>query len=146
MRPFKVELFVPLPILQPIVAGMELRQCRAARGLLGLTQAALARRASVGLGTVLAFEGGSGGTHASNVARIRSALEAGGVVFRSDGSLVTADAVLDADREPDRGAARGGRDRAQRCALSGGCRPEPLSAGAAQIVKAYPTALGEQEH
>ena len=55
--------------------------CRAARGLLDMTQRQLAEVARIGLSTVKGFEGGKSMPVASNLAAIRSALEAAGVEF-----------------------------------------------------------------
>jgi transcriptional regulator with XRE-family HTH domain len=62
--------------------------CRAARALLGLTQAQLAARASVGLSTVKHFEGGNYKPIANNRKAIEAALVAAGVDFigAGDGS------------------------------------------------------------
>ena len=53
-------------------------QCRAARGLLDMTQQALAERAGVGRTTVRAFEAGSN-SHRSQREAIRTALVGRGV-------------------------------------------------------------------
>jgi transcriptional regulator with XRE-family HTH domain len=123
---------------------MEPRQCRAARGLLDLSQADLARRAGVGLGTVIAYEAGSRGTHAANVARIKTAMEASGAIFKNDGSLVAADTVLDQFTKLERPTSAQRAEAtvaAHRVAQAGGRRPA-MSEGAAAIVKAYEKSLG----
>ena len=56
-------------------------QCRAARGLIGWTQAQLAEGARVSRMTVTDFEKSSRVPHANNLAAIRAALEAAGVIF-----------------------------------------------------------------
>lgn len=56
-------------------------QCRAARGLVELDQSALAERASVSRNTVIDFEKGRRVPTTNNVAAIRTALEAAGVIF-----------------------------------------------------------------
>jgi transcriptional regulator with XRE-family HTH domain len=56
-------------------------QCRTARTLLGWSQPDLAKAAGTGRATISRFETGESTPHASNLAAIRAALEAGGVVF-----------------------------------------------------------------
>jgi transcriptional regulator with XRE-family HTH domain len=55
--------------------------CRAARGLVDLTQRQLAEAARIGLSTVKGFEGGHTVPGTNNLLAIRSALEAAGVEF-----------------------------------------------------------------
>jgi transcriptional regulator with XRE-family HTH domain len=55
--------------------------CRAARGLIDLTQKRLAAASSVGLSTVKAFEAGSSTPMANNLKAMQAALEALGVEF-----------------------------------------------------------------
>ncbi|PPD05845.1 MAG: transcriptional regulator [Hyphomicrobium sp.] len=56
-------------------------QCRAARGLIGHTQAQLAKRAGIGLSRLRNFETGRLAVPAEIVAKICAALEAAGVQF-----------------------------------------------------------------
>jgi transcriptional regulator with XRE-family HTH domain len=56
-------------------------QCRAARALLEMSAAALARRAVVTRDVIADFEGGIRTPSPSNIAAIRAALEASGVIF-----------------------------------------------------------------
>ena len=56
-------------------------QCRAARALVDMGQSVLARRAVVSRDTIVDFENGSRTPIASNLAAIRAALEAAGVIF-----------------------------------------------------------------
>jgi len=56
-------------------------QCRGARGLLGLTQPALALAAKLGLSTVVDFEKSRRSVSSEAIRAIRQALERGGVEF-----------------------------------------------------------------
>ena len=56
-------------------------QCRAARGLIDMGQAELARRAVVRRDTIADLENGSRTLSPGNLAAIRAALEAAGVIF-----------------------------------------------------------------
>ena len=59
-------------------------QCRAARALLDWSQPDLVKASGVGRSTITRFERGSHMPHASNLAAIRVALEAAGVIFIDD--------------------------------------------------------------
>jgi DNA-binding XRE family transcriptional regulator len=61
-------------------------QCRAARPLLDIDQATLARRAVVSRDTVADFEAGIWHPNQNNLAAIRIALELAGVMFLDDDS------------------------------------------------------------
>ena len=63
---------------------MSPKQASAARAWLGWSQKDLAERAHLSLSTVKYFENGSRKLRASNVAAIRYALEAAGIVFVFD--------------------------------------------------------------
>lgn len=56
-------------------------QCRAARALIEMDQAALAAAANVSRNTIVDFEKGRRVPTTNNLAAIRSALEAAGVIF-----------------------------------------------------------------
>ena len=60
-------------------------QCRAARALIDMSQATLARRAVVPRDAIVDFENGSRTLTADNFAAIRAALEAAGVDENGDG-------------------------------------------------------------
>lgn len=64
-------------------------QCRAARGLIEMDQAVLASAANVSRNTVVDFEKGRRTPGANNLAAIRTALEAAGVIFLSDGETTS---------------------------------------------------------
>jgi transcriptional regulator with XRE-family HTH domain len=63
---------------------MEPRQCRAARGLLGLTQKELAQRAGVSTVTLNGFETGMTTPTRATLTVLRQALEKAGVEFTND--------------------------------------------------------------
>jgi predicted transcriptional regulator len=56
-------------------------QCRAGRALVDLDQNALAERASVSRGVIIDFEKGRRTPGTNNLAAIRGALEAAGILF-----------------------------------------------------------------
>ncbi len=60
-------------------------QCRAARGLVDMDQAALASVASVSRNTIIEFEKGRRVPNTNNLAAIRAALEKAGVEFTNGG-------------------------------------------------------------
>jgi len=62
--------------------------CRAARALLGITQAQLARQARVSRLTIAYFEGGTRRPIPATLAAIRLALEASGVAFLPGGAVL----------------------------------------------------------
>ena len=63
------------------VAILTPAQCRAARGLVSWSQTQLAEAANVSRQTVVDFERGARTPYPNNLAAIRAALEAAGVVF-----------------------------------------------------------------
>lgn len=56
-------------------------QCRAARALIGWSQGQLAEAANVSRQTIVDFERGARRPYPNNLAAIKAALDAGGVVF-----------------------------------------------------------------
>lgn len=56
-------------------------QCRAARGLIGWSQAQLSEASKVSTASIANFESGKRTPIANNLAAIRQALEAAGVIF-----------------------------------------------------------------
>jgi ribosome-binding protein aMBF1 (putative translation factor) len=74
-------------------------QSRAARGWLGWSQAELARRSSVSVGTIKSFEGRQKTPLTNNLAAMRRAIEAAGIwlVFDEDG---TAAGILRQNAKP----------------------------------------------
>lgn len=71
---------------------------KAARVLLGWSQADLAARAHVSLTALKAFESGKGQTRAATAAALRTALEAGGIEFLPGGGLRRADEAVQSFR------------------------------------------------
>jgi len=59
-------------------------QCRKGRSALEWTQAELSEEAGVPLNTIVRFERGEGVASEANVAALRQAMEAAGVMFSSD--------------------------------------------------------------
>jgi transcriptional regulator with XRE-family HTH domain len=62
-------------------APITARQCRAARGLLGISQRELAEAASVSLSAILDFETGTRNPRPATLAALRRAFEDAGVIF-----------------------------------------------------------------
>ena len=60
-------------------------QCRAARGLVDMDQASLAKAASVSRNVVIDFERGRSTPNRNNLAAIQRVLEEAGVVFTNGG-------------------------------------------------------------
>jgi transcriptional regulator with XRE-family HTH domain len=56
-------------------------QCRAARGLLGWTQARLAKAAHIGISTIYDFERERREVHPDSVAKMQKSFEASGIAF-----------------------------------------------------------------
>jgi transcriptional regulator with XRE-family HTH domain len=61
-------------------------QCRAARGLLELTQAELAEAANVSLKTLRDFEAGGAQQNRSQLESVRAAIESAGIEFTGEGA------------------------------------------------------------
>jgi hypothetical protein len=98
------------------------RLFRAARSLLGWSQAGLACAAGVGTALVYRVEAGCPGSGARAVAALAAAVERAGVVFLSAG---------DAAGHGLRYAARGGSPGPS----GGGCRADPLATAAACVAR-----------
>ncbi|WP_285294734.1 helix-turn-helix transcriptional regulator [Aureimonas altamirensis] len=68
-------------------------QCRAARALVELDQAELAKRSNLSRNTIVDFEKGRRLPGTNNLSAIQSALEAAGVVFLDTGKVATGPGV-----------------------------------------------------
>ncbi|CAI3933264.1 helix-turn-helix domain-containing protein [Commensalibacter communis] len=64
-------------------------QCRAARGLLSISQQDLAKMANVGLSTVRSFENEKSTPITNNIQAIQTALENAGVNFIDNGVILS---------------------------------------------------------
>lgn len=64
-------------------------KCRAARGILGISQADLAASSGVSLRTIAGFESGKTAPIKANLAALQQALEAAGVRFTAQGVELT---------------------------------------------------------
>jgi transcriptional regulator with XRE-family HTH domain len=126
---------------------MDPATARAARALLGLTQTELARRAGIGLSTLQTYEGAVRATGAANIARIKAALEDVGAVFRPDGSIISAEQILDqfTQLKNPTSAQRGEAILAAAAVARNGGRLPPMNSGARSIVRAYEKSLGIRE-
>jgi len=84
LSPFRVKL-TQIGWTRSVSRMLTPRTCRAARGLIGITQEELAERAMVGRSTVKNFENGHHRTQTNNLAALKNALEAAGVIFLAAG-------------------------------------------------------------
>ncbi len=65
------------------------KQCRAARGLLSISQQDLAKMANVGLSTIRSFESEKSTPIANNIKAIQVALEQAGIQFIDNGVITS---------------------------------------------------------
>jgi transcriptional regulator with XRE-family HTH domain len=103
----------------------------------------LADRSGLSLSTIKDYEQGTRTPLAANLARLQAVFEQQGLVI-TDSGISTAAAMLDAFAKRSNPSAE---ERAQAALLAhrlaeAGGRTEPLSEGAAAIVRAYELALG----
>ncbi|PHZ83503.1 transcriptional regulator [Paremcibacter congregatus] len=68
---------------------MTAAQCRAARALLNMSQGGLAKSAGVAVKTLSDFEKGARTPRSGNLAAIKQAIEAAGIIFLAKGETTT---------------------------------------------------------
>lgn len=80
---YSLAFYVRHAIIPPMMISAP--QCRAARGLLGISQGELAAQSEVGLRTIAGFESGKTTPIKANLSAIQRAFEAAGVEFIENG-------------------------------------------------------------